>query len=94
MSLRQVTVITNGQVRIPITPFPILTLRNSIVPKDYATRVCNGFAQLGARGVSVIFSSGDSGVGDLDTDPTSPGCKINDGTNRTMFIPGFPAGCP
>lgn len=27
------------------------------VPKDYAVRVCNMFAELGARGVSVSFSS-------------------------------------
>jgi len=34
------------------------------VPLSYATSVCNGFAQLGARGVSVLFASGDGGVGD------------------------------
>nr|VWP02127.1 Eukaryotic translation initiation factor 3 subunit G (eIF3g) (Eukaryotic translation initiation factor 3 RNA-binding subunit) (eIF-3 RNA-binding subunit) (Translation initiation factor eIF3 p33 subunit homolog) (eIF3 p33 homolog) [Ganoderma boninense] len=33
------------------------------VPVDYATSVCNLFAQLGARGSSIMFSSGDSGVG-------------------------------
>ncbi|CUA75752.1 tripeptidyl-peptidase I [Rhizoctonia solani] len=57
------------------------------VPLDYATRVCNSFAQLGARGVSVLFSSGDGGVG-------SGTCKTNDGTNRTRFQPIFPASCP
>ncbi|CAE6421473.1 unnamed protein product [Rhizoctonia solani] len=57
------------------------------VPLDYATRVCNDFAQLGARGVSVIFSSGDGGVG-------SGKCLTNDGTNRTRFQPIFPASCP
>lgn len=44
------------------------------------------FAQLGARGVSVIFSSGDSGPGQ--------GCVSNDGLNRTIFTPIYPAGCP
>jgi tripeptidyl-peptidase I len=34
------------------------------VPLSYATSVCNGFAQLGARGISVLFASGDGGVGD------------------------------
>jgi tripeptidyl-peptidase-1 len=29
------------------------------VPKDYALSVCNLFAQLGVRGSSVLFSSGD-----------------------------------
>ncbi|KAB5591885.1 Tripeptidyl-peptidase I [Ceratobasidium theobromae] len=57
------------------------------VPLDYAIRVCNSFAQLGARGVSVLFASGDFGVGAGD-------CKTNDGTNRTRFQPTFPASCP
>ncbi|EUC55873.1 tripeptidyl-peptidase, partial [Rhizoctonia solani AG-3 Rhs1AP] len=57
------------------------------VPLDYATRLCNSFAQLGARGVSLLFSSGDGGVG-------SGTCKTNDGTNRTRFQPIFPASCP
>lgn len=58
------------------------------VPKSYAIRVCNGFAQLGARGVSLLFASGDHGVGENGT------CISNDGKNTTMFVPGFPAGCP
>lgn len=33
------------------------------IPPAYARKVCNGFGQLGARGISVIFSSGDFGVG-------------------------------
>ena len=28
------------------------------VPESYAKRVCSGYAQLGARGISVLFSSG------------------------------------
>ena len=47
---------------------------------------CSLFAQLGARGVSIIFSSGDTGVGSA--------CQSNDGTNRTRFLPIFPASCP
>lgn len=56
------------------------------VPPSYARAVCSLFAQLGARGVSVIFSSGDSGVGSS--------CQSNDGSKKTKFIPGFPASCP
>ena len=56
------------------------------VPPDYATSVCNMFAQLGARGVSALFSSGDSGVG-------IGSCHSNDGTNRVNFQPAFPASC-
>lgn len=57
------------------------------VPYSYAKRACAGFAQLGARGISVIFSSGDSGVG-------ADGTCYSNTDNSTMFIPAFPAGCP
>ncbi|OJJ99308.1 hypothetical protein ASPACDRAFT_52709 [Aspergillus aculeatus ATCC 16872] len=56
------------------------------VPAAYAEAVCNLFAQLGVRGVSVIFSSGDWGPGDT--------CMTHDGTRRTRFQPVFPASCP
>ena len=55
----------------------------STVPLDYATNVCNLFSQLGARGVSVLVASGDSGVGDT--------CTIN---GKPFFTTSFPAGCP
>lgn len=64
------------------------------VPYSYAKRVCEDFAQLGARGVSIIFASGDGGVGDGDPDPATQECYSNDGRNVTEFIPGFPASCP
>jgi len=57
------------------------------VPFDYATRVCNLFAQLGSRGITLFFSSGDFGVGGGD-------CSTNDGTARKIFQPTFPASCP
>ncbi|KAI1267058.1 subtilisin-like protein [Xylariaceae sp. FL1019] len=56
------------------------------VPKSYALTVCNLFAQLTSRGVSVIFSSGDSGTGSA--------CLSNDGKNTTKFQPQYPASCP
>ncbi|KAE8453079.1 hypothetical protein EG329_012266 [Mollisiaceae sp. DMI_Dod_QoI] len=56
------------------------------IPISYATQVCNLFAQLGARGKSIILSSGDSGTGDY--------CLSNDGKNTTKFQPQFPASCP
>ncbi|KAF5333534.1 hypothetical protein D9611_002701 [Ephemerocybe angulata] len=64
------------------------------VPEAYARRVCNSFAQLGARGISILFSSGDGGVGDGWDDPTQTKCKTNDGRNVTRFMPTFPATCP
>lgn len=48
--------------------------------------MCNLIGQLSSRGVSVIFSSGDSGVG--------AACQTNDGKNTTHFPPQFPAACP
>lgn len=54
------------------------------MPEDYARKVCNLFMQLGARGVSVIFASGDNGPGDS--------CTSN--SNSTYFQPIFPATCP
>ena len=56
------------------------------VPPSYARRVCNSFAQLGARGVTVIFGSGDWGVGD------SKQCHSPDGKPR--FVARFPESCP
>ncbi|KAI8952269.1 subtilisin-like protein [Xylaria longipes] len=56
------------------------------VPKSYALTICNLMAQLGSRGVSVIFSSGDSGTGSA--------CLSNDGQNTTKFQPQYPATCP
>ncbi|ORY09202.1 tripeptidyl-peptidase 1 precursor [Clohesyomyces aquaticus] len=58
------------------------------VPRSYAERVCKQFAQVGVRGTSLLFSSGDSGVGGTYT------CLSNDGKNTTQFTPDFPVGCP
>jgi tripeptidyl-peptidase-1 len=52
--------------------------------RGYAENVCNKFALLGLRGVSVLFASGDDGVG-------KGGCVTNDGS--VQFIPHFPASC-
>lgn len=60
-------------------------LMKFLMPID-ANRTCNLFAQLGARGVSVIIASGDAGVGGS--------CQTNDGKNTTRFLPLFPASCP
>ncbi|KAK5627564.1 hypothetical protein RRF57_003279 [Xylaria bambusicola] len=55
------------------------------VPADYALKVCNMFMQLGARGVSVLFSSGDSGPGDSCI-------RVTD--RAPYFQPTFPGSCP
>ncbi|CAI6333564.1 unnamed protein product [Periconia digitata] len=56
------------------------------VPAEYQMKVCDLIGQLGTRGVSVLFSSGDTGVGSA--------CQTNDGKNTTRFLPIFPASCP
>ncbi|PIL33241.1 hypothetical protein GSI_04691 [Ganoderma sinense ZZ0214-1] len=47
-----------------------------------AQNLCNKYAQLGARGVSLLFSSGDGGVSGAQR------------KNCTTFIPTFPSTCP
>ncbi|KXT09491.1 hypothetical protein AC579_7826 [Pseudocercospora musae] len=56
------------------------------VPLPYRRKVCELLGQLGARGVSVLFSSGDTGTGSS--------CITNDGKNTTRFQTVFPASCP
>lgn len=58
------------------------------IPFSYAKSVCNQFAQLGARGVTFLCSSGDDGVG------ATGACFTNDGKNTSTFLPSFPDGCP
>lgn len=54
------------------------------VAENSAKSLCNLFGQLGARGVSVIVSSGDGGVE-----------GGSEGNNRcSSFVPTFPATCP
>ncbi|KAH9071439.1 subtilisin-like protein [Lactarius deliciosus] len=57
----------------------------TLFPLEYVSSLCNLFAQLGLRGVSVPVSSGDDGVGRGD-------CRDNSGSVR--FAPTFPASCP
>jgi len=56
------------------------------VPVEYNKKVCQMFGQLGARGVSVLFASGDEGPGSA--------CQTNDGKNTTRFMATFPGACP
>ncbi|ETS87832.1 hypothetical protein PFICI_01660 [Pestalotiopsis fici W106-1] len=55
----------------------------SSVTKSVASTTCNQFMQLGAAGVSILFASGDSGVGS--------GCTIS---GSKAYQPDFPGGCP
>lgn len=55
------------------------------LPASYQTRQCNEFMKLGLQGVSILISSGDSGVADPNDQ-----C-LGDGS---VFSPDFPATCP
>jgi tripeptidyl-peptidase-1 len=62
----------------------------------YEHRQCLEYMKLGLQGVTVVYSSGDSGVSNQG------GCirpdKVPNGTGTTAnpgaFSPGFPAACP
>ncbi|KAI0353320.1 family S53 protease-like protein [Trametes cingulata] len=47
---------------------------------ELTDKLCKAYAQLGARGVSILFAAGDNGVG----------CT----QNSTSFAPRFPSNCP
>lgn len=52
---------------------------------DLAQTLCNAYAQLGARGTSILFASGDGGVS---------GPQKSDACDGQAFSPTFPSGCP
>ncbi|CDO70468.1 hypothetical protein BN946_scf184569.g11 [Trametes cinnabarina] len=52
---------------------------------ELAETLCNAYAQLGARGTSILFASGDGGVSGSQADASCDG---------KAFIPTFPATCP
>ena len=64
------------------------------IPASYARRVCNGFAQLAARGVSVLVPSGDEGVGRAGFCTSNANGSEDMRGPSSMFLPNFPASCP
>ena len=56
----------------------------STFPAEYAHPVCRLFALIAVRGVSVLVSSGNTGVGEGE-------CK--DSSGRVQFMPRFPSSC-
>ncbi|PNS17151.1 hypothetical protein CAC42_7205 [Sphaceloma murrayae] len=61
------------------------------LPISYQRRQCDEIMKLGLRGITVINSSGDSGVEGRGGDPTPSNCL---GENNDVFAPQFPATCP
>ncbi|KAH8993849.1 subtilisin-like protein [Lactarius hatsudake] len=78
-----------GQWNVPQTVSTTYGKPEHTVSPGYATHVCNLFAQLGVRGTSVLFATGNDGVGHGD-------CLVRDssGNSRVQFLPTFPATCP
>ncbi|KAH9166376.1 subtilisin-like protein [Lactarius sanguifluus] len=78
-----------GQWSVPQTVSTPYGMPEDTVPPDYAMHLCNLFAQLGVRGASVLFASGNDGVGGGD-------CLFQDGSGnpRVQFLPTFPSTCP
>ncbi|KAF8522013.1 family S53 protease-like protein [Gautieria morchelliformis] len=52
------------------------------ISPNLAMNLCNAYMQLGARGTSILFASGDGGVTGSQTSSCS------------TFVPTFPSGCP
>ncbi|KAH9059511.1 subtilisin-like protein [Lactarius vividus] len=73
------------QENIPQTISMSYSNEEHSTPRDYAVYVCNQFARLGVRGVSVLQSSGNDGIG-------KGTCLRDDGTIR--FRPTFSGTCP
>ncbi|KAH9062382.1 subtilisin-like protein [Lactarius vividus] len=73
------------QENIPQTISMSYSNEEHSLPVEYAIYVCDQFANLGVRGVSVLQSSGNDGVG-------KGTCLRDDGTVR--FEPTFPGTCP
>ncbi|KAJ5375948.1 hypothetical protein N7509_012834 [Penicillium cosmopolitanum] len=56
------------------------------VPEKYARSVCNLYAQLGSRGVSIIFSSGDSGFPAACPWVTSVGATTHTSPEKAVYF--------
>ncbi|KAI0769638.1 family S53 protease [Trametes elegans] len=52
------------------------------ISRALANNLCTAYTQLGARGVSILFASGDGGVAGSQS------------SRCTTFLPTFPSGCP
>ncbi|KAF8258636.1 peptidase S8/S53 domain-containing protein [Lactarius quietus] len=74
------------QPKVPQTISTSYGQDESLGTQEYSVYACFLLAQLGARGVSLLFSSGDDGVGKVKN------CKAPDGSAR--FYVSFPASCP
>ena len=81
-----------AEERVPQTISLSYGEREKDLPLAYADAICNLYAQLGARGVTVLVASGNEGVGPDDEDDYDD-CIADEETGRVQFITDFPASC-
>ena len=86
----------NGSLQCGVfTPTNVISIsysgQEADFPPNYQRRQCFEFLKLGLQGVSVVVSSGDSGVGGASGTKNDNTCL---GDNGTIFSPSFPATCP
>ncbi|KAJ7333493.1 family S53 protease-like protein [Mycena albidolilacea] len=84
--LLETTTFLDGVANPPTVMTTSYGFAESFFGLSVATKICNAYMALGARGISVVFDSGDGGVRGNHDDPDM--C-----TNNT-FMPVFPASCP
>ena len=77
-----------SRTNVPQTISTSYSADEHFVPQDHAIYLCSLYAQLGVRGASVLFSSGNDGVGEGN-------CQFEDSSGNTYvrFIPTFPSTC-
>lgn len=64
------------------------------LPASYQKRQCNEWAKLGLMGTSVVFASGDAGVGDYPGQYGFSGATGCLGPSGNIFNPTWPNNCP
>ncbi|TFK81380.1 subtilisin-like protein [Polyporus arcularius HHB13444] len=77
--------VINALIAQDEVPFVLTTsfgFNEKDIPLGLANNMCNAYAQLGARGTTVLFGSGDGGVSGLQD------------SDCTTFQPTFPSTCP
>lgn len=57
-------------------------------------RQCNEFMKLGMQGITVLAATGDSGIGNICTDPSTMKPYASGYTGGGLFTANFPASCP
>ncbi|CAL1707451.1 unnamed protein product [Somion occarium] len=72
----------NGESNPPHVLTTSYGQNENTISSTLANRLCTAYQQLGARGTSILFASGDGGVAGSQT------------TRCTTFLPTFPSGCP